>query len=114
MWTQEQITKYCRKRQSSTAQGLPRMSNHATQIVSAVQAGQDDDPALEESLGFATLTQGHSKLGWLMNLNEVQLIDFAIQILMIDVISSATQLPVTLSLYLNAVTQLMSCAALCS
>lgn len=53
------------------------MSNHATQIAPAVQAGQDDDPALEESLGFATLTQGHSKLGWLMNLNEVQLIDFA-------------------------------------
>ena len=35
------------------------------------QAGQDDDPVLEEALGFATFTQGQSKLGWLMNLNEV-------------------------------------------
>ena len=77
------VTKHGRKRQLHSAlhrvypELSSRMSNHATQIAPAVQAGQDDDPALEESLGFATLTQGHSKLGWLMNLNEVQLIDFA-------------------------------------
>lgn len=38
-----------------------------------LQAGQDDDPALEEALGFTSFTQGQSKLGWLMNLNEVDL-----------------------------------------
>lgn len=35
------------------------------------QAGQDDDPVLEEALGFALFSQGQAKLGWLMNLNEV-------------------------------------------
>ena len=35
------------------------------------QAGQDDDPVLEEALGFGLFSQGQNKLGWLMNLNEV-------------------------------------------
>lgn len=35
------------------------------------QAGQDDDPVLEEALGFGLFSQGQAKLGWLMNLNEV-------------------------------------------
>ncbi|DBA81285.1 TPA: hypothetical protein ACH3X2_006902 [Trebouxia sp. C0005] len=42
---------------------------------SKVKAGQDDDPVLEEALGFATFTQGQSKLGWLMNLNETTVDD---------------------------------------
>lgn len=35
------------------------------------QAGQEDDPVLEEALGFESFSQGQARLGWLMNLNEV-------------------------------------------
>ena len=35
------------------------------------QAGQDDDPELEEALGFADFSQGPGRLGWMINLNEV-------------------------------------------
>ena len=36
-----------------------------------MKAGQEDDPALEQLLGYPTFSQGTSKLGWLMTLNEV-------------------------------------------
>ena len=42
-----------------------------------MQAGQDDDPALEALLGYPLFAQGSSKLGWLMNLNEVRTSDFS-------------------------------------
>lgn len=42
-----------------------------------MQAGQDDDPALEALLGYPLFAQGSSKLGWLMNLNEVHTSDFS-------------------------------------
>ena len=41
-------------------------------ILAWLQAGQDDDPVLEEALGFGLFSQGPAKLGWLMNLNEVR------------------------------------------
>lgn len=46
---------------------------HLTLLISLHfdQAGQDDDPVLEEALGFGLFSQGQAKLGWLMNLNEV-------------------------------------------
>ena len=42
-----------------------------------MQAGQDDDPILEALLGYPLFAQGSSKLGWLMNLNEVHTSNFS-------------------------------------
>ncbi|KAL3134068.1 hypothetical protein ABBQ32_008497 [Trebouxia sp. C0010 RCD-2024] len=53
---------------SDGAAGPPKINVGASSFAAA--AGQDDDPVLEEALGFGLFSQGQAKLGWLMNLNE--------------------------------------------